>query len=320
MWERTLIYERENMIDLSVEIAGIKMKNPIMPASGTFGYGEEFSDLIEISRLGAVMTKAVTLNPRPGNEPPRALETPAGMINRIGLANPGVEEVVRKKLPYLEQFGIPIIVNVSGSTVDEYVEVVKQVSASSVVSGCEINISCPNVKQGGLAFGQDPASAAGVAVAVRRVTSLPLIFKLTPNVASVVPVARAVVEAGADAISLVNTFLARAKIWNGPFRGQYVEGGLSGPCIRAMAVRIVSDLAKANLGVPIIGIGGIRFVEDVIEFLESGAVAVEVGTANFVNPLVMIELIEGLGVYIERTRCQSLKEWREKGFPMPKEK
>jgi dihydroorotate dehydrogenase (NAD+) catalytic subunit len=239
------------------------------------------------------------------------------MINRIGLANPGVAEVVRKKLPYLLQFDVPVIVNVSGSIIEEYVEVVRQLNSSPNVSAYEINISCPNVKQGGLAFGIDPVLATEVISAVRSATNRILIVKLTPNVASVIPVATAAIRAGANALSLVNTFLARAKIWNGPNRGQYVEGGLSGPCIMPIALRQVSDLAKANLGAPIIGIGGIQTICDVVAFLESGAGAVQIGTANFVNPLVMMELVKELGLYIEKTGCQSLKEWREKGFPMP---
>lgn len=312
------------MIDLSIEIAGIKLRNPIMPASGTFGYGEEFMaiDGFDITQLGAVVTKGITLLDRKGNSQPRTIEVSGGIINRIGLQNPGVEEVVSHKLPYLLQFKTPIIVNVSGSTIEEYVKVVEQLNDSDVVSALEINISCPNVKQGGISFGQDPNLAAEVARAVRRVTGLPLIFKLTPNVTSVVSIAKAVIEAGANAISLVNTFLGRARIWNGGdkgdyIRGQYVEGGVSGMCIKPLALRIVSDAFKAGLGVPIIGIGGISSYQDVVEFLESGAVAVQVGTANFIDPLVMMKLVKELSVYIESTGCQSLTEWREKKFPMP---
>ena len=310
------------MINLSVEIAGIKLQNPIMPASGTFGYGEEFMAIegFDIGKLGAVVTKGTTLADRQGNPQPRTVEVNGGMINRIGLQNPGVAEVVLHKLPHLLRFQVPVFVNVSGSTIEEYVEVAKQLNDSPVVSALEINISCPNVKQGGLSFGQDAALAAKVTSAVRQVTKFPLILKLTPNVTSVIPIAKAVVDAGANAISLVNTFLGRAKIWNGLNRGQYVEGGVSGQCIRAMAVRIVSDVAKAKLGVPIIGIGGIQTVKDVVEFLESGATAVEIGTANFVDPLLMMRLPQELGAYIEETDCQSLQEWKEKEFPMPKEK
>ena len=308
-------------IDLSVDIAGIKMKNPIMPASGTFGYGDEFMAIegFDIRKLGAVVIKGTKFLPTPGNDQPRIIEVPGGMINRIGLQNPGVEKVVREKLPYLLQFEVPVIANVCGSTVEEYVEVSRQFSESSVISGLEINISCPNVKDG-MAFGKDPVQAAKVISAVRKVTRLPLIAKLTPNVTSVIPIAISVVDVGADAISLVNTFLGRKKCWHEPYRGQYVEGGVSGPCIMAQALRIVSDLAKVGLGVPIIGIGGISTVCDVIEFLESGATAVQVGTANFTEHLVMMELPSQLSWYIGKTGCRSLKGWRKKGFPMPKEK
>ena len=308
------------MIDLSVEIAGIKLKNPIMPASGCFGYGEEYMALegFDIGKLGAVVTKGTKLLPTAGNDQPRMMEIPGGLINRIGLQNPGVAAVVRDKLPFLSRFKTPVIVNVCGSTVIEYVEVAKQLSESPVVSALEINISCPNVKRG-MSFGQDPALVAEVISAVYRFTDRPLIPKLTPNVTSVIPIAKAVVNAGAEAISLTNTFLGRRRHWDGEYRGQYIEGGVSGPCIMAQSLRIVSDLAKANLGVPIIGEGGITTVYDVVEFLESGATAVEVGTANFSNPMVLIELINDLSVYIEKSGCQSIKEWREKGFPMPKE-
>ncbi len=311
------------MIDLSVEIAGLLLKNSIMPASGTFGYGKEFMDIdgFDIGKLGAVVTKGITLLPRQGNPQPRTIEVMGGMINRIGLQNPGVEESMRQ-FPWLVQFPTQVIVNVSGSTIDEYVKVAEKLNDSCVVTALEINISCPNVKQGGISFGQDPNLAAEVARAVRNVTKLPLIFKLTPNVTSVIPIARAVIGEGANAISLVNTFLGRARIWNGGdkgdyIRGQYVEGGVSGACIKPLALRIVSDAYKAGLGVPIIGIGGISSWQDVVEFLESGAVAVQIGTANFIDPLIMMRLPEELSKYIESTGCKSITEWREKNFPMP---
>lgn len=308
-------------IDISVELPGIFLKNPIMSASGCFGYGEEYMQLegFDIRKLGAVVTKGTTFPGRDGNEQPRMVEVPSGIINRIGLQNPGPFVVIKDKLPYLARFDVPVIINVSGGTPEEYAEAIQVLLYSHFVCAYEINISCPNVKKG-LSFGQDPRLAAEVISAVREVTELPLIVKLTPNVTSVVPIAKAVIEAGANMISLTNTFLGRAKIWSGPNRGQYVEGGVSGPCIRAQSLRIVSDLAKAKLGVPIIGIGGITTVYDVVEFLESGASAVQVGTAVFKNPMVLMELSEQLSLHIEKSGCQSLKEWREKGFPMPKEK
>jgi dihydroorotate dehydrogenase (NAD+) catalytic subunit len=213
---------------------------------------------------------------------------------------------------------VPVIVNVSGGTVEEYVEVSRRANESAVVSALEINISCPNVKQGGVAFGQDPILAAQVISAVRKVTSLPLIAKLTPNVTSVIPIAEAVIKAGANVISLVNTFKARGKLRTGPDKGKWIEGGLSGPCIKHIALRIVSDLYKAKLGVPIIGIGGISSVEDVLDFLESGADAVQIGTATFTDPETMTSIIRGLKLYLKKVHCHSIKEWREKGFPMPK--
>jgi len=307
------------MIDLSVNIAGIEMQNPIMPASGTFGFGDEFM-LIEgfdIRKLGAVVTKGTTIQPRQGNEQPRIAETRAGMINFIGLQNPGAEIVAREKIPFLRQFGVPIIVNISGFSPEDYLRLVAIFNEVEGVAGLEVNISCPNVKEGGISFGQEPTVAFSLVSQLARRSCLPLIVKLTPNVTNIVVLARAVVEAGADALSLVNTFTARAKIRSGPNKGKWIEGGLSGPGIMSMALRKVSDVYKANLGVPIIGIGGIKFVEDVADFLESGAAAVQIGTANFVNPLVMMELVKKLGLYIEKTGCQSIKEWREKGFPMP---
>ncbi|MCX6720614.1 MAG: dihydroorotate dehydrogenase [Candidatus Staskawiczbacteria bacterium] len=308
------------MIDLSVEVAGIRMQNPIMPASGTFGYGEDYIDLVDNSKLGALVGKGTTALNREGNEQPRTWPVPGGMINFIGLQNPGVHTVVNDKVPYMYKFGVPIIINASGSTVEEYATVVAVLNTSSLIDGIEVNISCPNVKEGGVAFGQDPVLAGEVARAVRKETKLPLIFKLTPNVASVIPVARAVIEAGADAISLVNTFKARARIRSGLYKGQWIEGGYSGQGIMPIALKMVSDLYKAKIGVPIIGMGGISSLEDVLDFLESGADAVQIGTATFIVPSTMTDIIRDLGLYIEQTGCQSLKEWREKGFPMPKEK
>lgn len=298
--------------DLSVDIAGIRMKNPVMPASGCFGYGEEMAGLIDISKLGAVITKGTTLLPRQGNEQPRIWETRAGMINFIGLQNPGAKAVIKKKIPFLRQFGVPIIVNISGSTSEEYEELAKMFNGVEGVSALEVNISCPNVRAGGIVFGQDSRAAVEVVSGVRKATSLPLIVKLTPNVTSVIPIATAVVAAGANVLSLVNTFKARARIRNGPNKGQWIEGGLSGPCIMPIALRMVSDLAKAELGVPIIGIGGISCFEDALDFLESGASVVQIGTANFINPNVMIEIIDGLRKHLAKNGFSSFAAWQKK--------
>lgn len=298
--------------DLSVNVAGMRMKNPIMPASGTFAYGEEMAEFFDLSRLGAVITKGTTLLPRQGNEPPRTCETTAGMINYIGLANPGAEAVIKEKIPFLLQFGVPIIVNICGATTEEYVKLVRRFNGVVGVEALEINISCPNTQHGGIAFGQDAQVAFALIQEVRQQTSLPLIVKLTPNVTDIVAIAESIKRAGANAVSLVNTFKARAKIRSGPHKGKWIEGGLSGPCIKPIALRLVSDLAKAKIGIPIIGIGGIMCWEDVLDFLESGADAVQIGTANFLDPTIMIKIIDGLTRYLTREGFPSLAAWRQK--------
>jgi dihydroorotate dehydrogenase (NAD+) catalytic subunit len=301
--------------DLSVEIAGIRMRNPVMPASGCFGYGEEMTEFIDISKLGAVVTKGTTLLPREGNEQPRICETRAGMINFIGLQNPGAEAVIEEKIPFLWQFGVPIIVNIAGATEEDYVELARRFDRVEGVAGLEVNISCPNTKRGGIAFGQDPDVASELVTKIREATSLPLIVKLTPNVTDVVSIAASVVLAGADALSLINTFTARARIRGGPKAGEWIEGGLSGPAIMPLALKRVSDLAKANSKHPIIGIGGISDTQDALDFLESGADAVAVGTANFVNSNVMIEIINGLKKHLAEKGCFTLAELRQKTIP-----
>jgi len=300
------------MIDLSVNIAGVVLKNPVMPASGTFGYGEEFADFMDLSRLGAAVTKGTTVLPRQGNAQPRFVETRAGMINFIGLQNPGSEAVINEKIPFLRRFGIPIIVNISGTTVQEYVQMARAFDKVPGISALEVNISCPNIKAGGVTFGQDPELASEVVGLVRAETTLALIAKLTPNVTNVVPIAQAVIKAGAGALSLVNTFKARARIGSGPNKGSWIEGGLSGPCIMPIALRIVSDLAKAKLGVPIIGMGGISCLQDALDFFESGADAIQIGTANFVDPTIMIQIIEELERYLQRKGFVSFTEWLKK--------
>lgn len=298
------------MVELSVNIAGIKLKNPVMPASGCFGYGEEMAQFIDLSKLGAVVTKGTTLQPRQGNEQPRICETRAGMINFIGLQNPGAEAVIRDKIPFLQQFGVPIIVNISGSTIEEYEELAKMFNEVLGVAALEINISCPNVKAGGIAFGQDPILAGEVVSVVRAVTKLLLIVKLTPNVTSVISIAQSVIKAGANALSLINTFKARARIRNDPNKGKWIEGGLSGPCIMPIALRMVSDLYKAKLGVPIIGIGGISCFEDALDFFESGADAIQVGTANFIYPDTMLKIIEGLRERLQQMGCCNFADFK----------
>lgn len=295
--------------DLSVQVAGMRLKNPVMTASGTFGWGTEYADLVDLSGLGAVVVKATTLLPRAGNAPPRIVETPAGMLNAIGLQNPGVDVVVREKLPPLADCGAPVIVNIAGETVDDYVAAAERLSESPVVSALEINASCPNTERGGMQFGLEPGPLAQLVSAVRAVTSLPLITKLSPNVTDIVPLARAAVEAGTDALSLINTLLGmaidterrRPKLAN-------VTGGLSGPAVRPVAVRMVWQVAAADLGVPLIGMGGIMSADDAVEFILAGATAVAVGTATFVAPDTCRRVVAGIAAYCVRHGLSSIRE------------
>jgi dihydroorotate dehydrogenase (NAD+) catalytic subunit len=282
--------------DLSVNVAGIRMKNPVLTASGTFGYAQEFEKYFDLSRLGAVVVKTITRLPRAGNPPPRIVETPAGMLNAIGLQNVGIEAFIRDKLPYLRRLGPPLIVNVAGESVEDFQDLTKRIGDQEGVAGIELNISCPNVA-GGLDFSTEPNLAYRVVRAARQATQLPLIPKLSPNVTDIVAIARAVADAGADAVSLINTLVGmavdvrtrRPKIGN-------VTGGLSGPAIRPVAVRMVWQVARA-VRLPVIGMGGIVTAEDALEFLIAGATAVAVGTANFLDPTAAVKVIEGLERY-----------------------
>ncbi len=288
------------MADLSVPIGSLTLKNPVIAASGCFGYGVEYSKAFDISTLGGVAVKGLFLNEREGHAPPRIVETPAGMLNAIGLQGIGVHRFVAEKLPELRALGATTIVNVCGTTIDEYCEVSRILSDHEGVHAIELNISCPNIKEGGIQFGCSLIGTHDVVSAVRKVTSLPLIPKLTPNVTDPASFARASEEAGADAISLVNTFLAMAidvetrqpKLTNG-------MGGLSGPAIRPIAVRMVYECRQA-VKIPIIGMGGIATVTDALEFIIAGANAVQVGTANFVEPLLWQGLIDGINAYLDR--------------------
>jgi len=288
------------MADLSVPIGSLTLKNPVIAASGCFGYGVEYSKAFDISTLGGVAVKGLFLNEREGHAPPRIVETPAGMLNAIGLQGIGVHRFVAEKLPELRALGATTIVNVCGTTIDEYCEVSRILSDHDGVHALELNISCPNIKEGGIQFGCSLIGTHDVVSAVRKVTSLPLIPKLTPNVTDPASFARASEEAGADAISLVNTFLAMAidvetrqpKLTNG-------MGGLSGPAIRPIAVRMVYECRQA-VKIPIIGMGGIATVTDALEFIIAGANALQVGTANFVEPLLWQGLIDGINAYLDR--------------------
>ncbi len=286
-------------VDLRVEIAGLELANPVMTASGTFASGREFADFVDLSRLGAIVTKGVSLVPWEGNPSPRMAETASGMLNSIGLQNPGVEAFRERDLAWLAGSvpGLPVIVNVSGHDLAGYVGVIEALEDEPGVSGYELNISCPNVDAGGMAFGTDCAAAAEVTAACRAVTARPLIVKLSPNVTDIVSVARSVEAAGADAVSLINTLLGMA-IDTSSFRPKLarVVGGLSGPAIKPVAVRMVWQVASA-VEIPVIGMGGIMTADDAIEFMLAGATAVAVGTANFVDPTSTVRIVDGLAEF-----------------------
>lgn len=285
---------RKQNIDLSIDFAGIKLKNPVLTASGTFGYGEEFAEFVDLNKLGGVIVKGISLKAIKGNPPPRIWETPSGMLNAIGLENPGVDVFLSEKLPYLRKFDTAVIVNVFGYSPEEYVGVVERIEGAAGVSGIEVNISCPNVKAGGMAFGTDPKATFELLSAVRRVTRLPLIAKLSPNVTDITEFARAARDAGCDGLSLINTLLGMAiDVRCRRPRLANCTGGLSGPAIRPVAVRMVWQAANA-VALPIIGMGGIVTGEDALEFILAGASAVAVGTSNFVNPRATLDVLAGM--------------------------
>ena len=295
-------------VDLSVKIGRIEMKNPVAVASGTFGFGQEISDFYDLSRLGAIVVKGTSLRPWPGNDYPRTVETPSGMLNAIGLQNDGVDSLISEKLPFLMQYDVPVIVNVVGHTVEEYAGIAARLDKTQGVTGLEINVSCPNVKQGCMVFGSTPEGTAEVVRAVRDKTNLTLITKLSPNVGDIVGVARAAVDAGSDALSLINTLLGTAiDPWTRKFRLANVTGGLSGPAIKPVALRMVYEVAQA-LDVPIIGMGGIMTAPDAIEFMLAGANAVAVGTANFVNPMAAVEIVDGIADYLKSVQIDDVNE------------
>ncbi|MDR0731758.1 MAG: dihydroorotate dehydrogenase [Treponema sp.] len=300
--------------DLSVKIAGVLFRNPVIAASGTFGYGREYAGLLDIPRLGGICTKGLSLHPRPGNSGPRLHETPSGLMNSIGLENPGIPAFIEKELPALRSLGPVVIANLSGSTAEEYARGAALLNGSAV-DLIELNISCPNVKAGGMAFGLDPEAAAAVTALVRRAAAdKPLMVKLSPNAADLGAVARSCLEAGAEALSLVNTFKALAiDIRRRRPVFDNVSAGLSGPAIRPLALRMVWELREALDaagfgGVPIVGMGGIAGPEDALEFLLAGAAAVQVGSASFANPPVMTEIIDGIESYMAEGGFNSLGE------------
>jgi dihydroorotate dehydrogenase (NAD+) catalytic subunit len=287
-------------MDLTTHIGGLTLKNPLIAASGCFGYGVEYADVVDLSSLGGVCVKGLFLAEREGHPPPRIVETPAGMLNAIGLQGIGVYRFVRERLPELRMRGATVFVNICGTTIDEYVEVAKVLSDAEGVAAIELNISCPNIKEGGIQFGCSLNGTFEVVSAVRKATRLPLIPKLTPNVTAPASFARAAAEAGADAVSLVNTFLAMAiDVETRTPKLSNVMGGLSGPAIRPIAVRMVYECRQA-VSIPIIGMGGIMDARDALEFILAGAAAVQIGTANFVDPFVWGKILAGLSDYLQR--------------------
>ena len=296
---------------LEVEVGGIRMKNPVMTASGTFGYGEEFSPFIDLDKLGAIVLKGITLKPKRGNPPPRIIETPSGILNAIGLQNVGVEVLINKKLPYLQKFTTPVIINISGDTLEEYVELARKldnISQEKGIAGLEINISCPNVQKGGIVWGTEAQLTYKVVNNIRKVTTLPLIVKLSPNVTDIKVIAQAAEEAGADVLSLINTLvgmavdvsLRRPKLAN-------ISGGLSGPAVKPVALWMVWQVFQ-TVNIPIIGMGGIMKAQDALEFIIAGARAVSIGTANLVNTKAAIEIIKGIEEYLVENKIKDINE------------
>ncbi|WP_321531082.1 dihydroorotate dehydrogenase [uncultured Desulfuromonas sp.] len=294
---------------LAVDLAGLTLRNPVMPASGTFGYGREFAPYLDLEKIGAVMTKGISLQPKAGNPTPRIAETSSGMLNAIGLQNVGIDAFIRDKVPYLQTINTPVIVNFFGNQLPDYIEVAEKLSDIDAVDAVELNISCPNVKQGGIVFGTEPCAAAEVVSGVRKVLNKPLIVKLTPNVTDITVMARAVEEAGADVISCVNTLTGmavdierqRLHLANG-------TGGLSGPAIKPVALRMVYQVVRA-VKVPVIGVGGIMTAKDALEFLLIGATAVQVGTANLVNPGAMTEIVDGIELFCRDKGIDDINQW-----------
>lgn len=296
------------MAGLATEIAGIKIKNPVMVASGTFGYGEEAAKYIDLDKLGAIITKTITLKEREGNPPPRVIETASGMLNSIGLQNKGVEDFIKNRLPFLKQFKTPVIANIAGESANDYAELAKILNKQPQVKGIEINISCPNVSEGGMFFCFDPKATAALVKAVRKETSLPLIVKLSPNIADITLIAKEAENAGADAVSLINTLWGMAiDVETRRSKLGMPTGGLSGPAIKPVALRMVWQVSQA-VKIPIIGVGGISTGEDAIEFFLAGASAIQVGTANFVDTQAPVRIVEEIKKYLAKNNIKDYKE------------
>ena len=294
------------MIDMTVNLAGIKLKNPVITASGTFGFGREYARFYDLSKLGGIAVKGLTLEPKEGNKPPRIAETPGGILNSVGLQNPGVDYFIEKELPFLRRYDVAIIANIAGNTVEEYCRMAEKLGSN--IDGIELNISCPNVKEGGVAFGTKGDSVYNITRKVKEHCKVPLIVKLSPNVTDIKEVALAAREGGADALSLINTLLGMAIDINTrrPVLANVV-GGLSGPAVKPVAVRMVWQVAD-TVDIPIIGMGGISCWQDSVEFILAGADAVSIGTANFVNPYAPLEILDGLNNYLIKNNFKSIKE------------
>lgn len=295
-------------VDLSVEVGRIRMKNPVTVGSGTFGFGQEMADFYDLSQLGAITVKGTSLEPWQGNDYPRTVETPSGMLNAIGLQNDGLDSLINEKMPFLRQYDVPVIVNVVGHSLEEYIEVASRLDKVEGIAGLEINVSCPNVKEGCMVFGTTPQGTAEVVRGVRAATGLTLITKLSPNVTDIVSIAQAAVDAGSDVLSLINTLMGTAiDPWARKFRLANVTGGLSGPAVKPVALRMVYEVAR-SVDVPVIGMGGIMTAGDAIEFIVAGASAIAVGTANFVNPMAAVEIVDGIEEYLTKMGFASVDD------------
>lgn len=293
----------------AVNIGRLRLKNPVMTASGTFGYGEEYAGYVDLNKLGAIVVKGLSAKPRFGNPPPRIMETTGGMLNAIGLQNIGADVFIEEKLPFLRKYDVAVIANIYGESYEEYQKVAKKLNAAKGIHALEVNVSCPNVKKGGLAFGTDPRIAALVTRKVREVTDLPVIIKLTPNVTDIASIAEAVEKAGADAVSLINTLTGMSvDLKTGRPHLKNITGGLSGPAIKPVALRMVWQVVK-RVSIPVIGAGGIMNARDALEFLLIGAKAVQVGTANFVNPHATIDVAEGICRYLKNNNISDINEF-----------
>ena len=295
-------------IDLSVKIGSLKLKNPVMLASGTVGYGNEISNFTDLSKIGAIVTKSVSLNPRKGNPPQRIVETPSGMLNAIGLANVGLEEFINSKIPFLKKVDSTLICNIAASSIEEYVECTKTLDSEETVKAFEINVSCPNVKEGGLIFGNDLNSVGRSTEKLRAVTNKPIIIKLSPNVSLISDFAKVVKDEGGDAVSAINTLIGTSfDIYKRTPKIKNITGGLSGPAIKPVALAKVLEISR-KVDIPIIGIGGIMNWKDAVEFMIVGSTAFQIGTVNFINPNAGIEIIEGLKSYCEEMNISKLSE------------